>query len=132
MVFPFRATDYIIKLFISELIKFHRTKGAISLPIVILQFYKTDQVTGGPVRISNIPCKAQYLQLHRLVPNNTSKHLQENVARRCWEEIPGVPMYVSKIIDINQKDWTQVQKLSYSPLPVTNIVYKSCIAIQKY
>ena len=35
-------------------------------------------------------------------------------------------------IDINQKDWTQVQKLCYSPLPVTNIVYKSWVAIQKY
>ena len=35
-------------------------------------------------------------------------------------------------IDIIQKDWTQVRKLSYSPLLVTNIVYKSWIAIQKY
>ena len=35
-------------------------------------------------------------------------------------------------IDINQKDWTQVHKLNYSPLLVTNIVYKSWIAIQKY
>ena len=33
-------------------------------------------------------------------------------------------------IDINQNDLTQVQKLGYSPLPVTDIVYKSWIAIQ--